>query len=200
MYSGNQDITQFLEPDTLLSLKSFLADRAIPLEYISKFKPGMLSVTLTIIECQRLGLVGIGVDEFFNSRAINDSKKIGQLETVYEQLEFLEKMGEGNVNELVEYTINDMQDLPKIIGSIKSAWRAGDNYRLQEIALDPWMDRFPEVYNSLLVERNNNWLPEIERMLKTKETEFVLFGALHLAGEKGVLAQLKALGYTIENQ
>lgn len=200
MYSGDQDITHFLKPDTLLALQKYLAERGILLENIAKFKPGMLSVSLTMIELQRLGLVGTGVDEFFSLRALNDSKEIKHLETVYEQLEFLSKMGEGNENDVIQYTLDDMKNLPSFFGSIKNAWRDGDNAQLQKVALDPWIERFPQLYNSILVERNNNWVPKIERMLDTEEIEFVLFGTLHLVGEKGVLAQLKARGYTVENQ
>jgi len=199
MYSGDQDITQFLQPNTTQALIKYLADRGFPIEPMVKFKPGLLSVTLTVIELQRLGLVGTGVDEFFSLKALNDMKKIKYLETVYEQLEFLSTMGEGNENEIIEYTLNEMKNLPSFMRSIKKAWKNGDNVQLQKIALDPWADRFPKLYNSLLVERNNNWVPQIEKMLKTKEIEFVLFGALHLIGKEGLLAQLKALGYKIEN-
>jgi uncharacterized protein YbaP (TraB family) len=37
-------------------------------------------------------------------------------------------------------------------------------------------------------------------MLKTEEIQFVLFGTLHLAGEEGIIAQLKALGYKTDSQ
>ena len=137
---------------------------------------------------------------FFRLRALNDQRKIKHLETIYEQLEFISEMGEGYENELIEYTLNDLKKLPKLFGSIKEAWRNGDNARLQKVALAPWKDRFPKLYDSLLVERNNNWIADIEKMLKTKEVEFVLFGALHLVGEDGIITQLKALGYNIENQ
>ena len=70
---------------------------------------------------------------------------------------------------------------------------------MQKITISPWKDRLPKIYNSLVVERNNKWIPQIETMLKTKEVELILFGALHLIGEEGILSQLKKLGYTIEN-
>ncbi len=108
-------------------------------------------------------------------------------------------MGKGNENEFIKYTLNDLKNLPKLFGSIKKAWKNGDNSQLQAVALDPWSSRFPKIYNLLLVERNNNWIPQIETMLRTKEVEFILFGALHLVGENGILTQLKSLGYTIEN-
>ncbi len=199
MYTGEQNITQFLKPETIQALETHLASIGIPMKPMLKFKPGLLSVTLTVVELQRLGWVGTGVDEFFSLRALNEKREIKHLETVNDQLEFLSSMGEGNENEFIEYTLNDLKDLPKLFNSMKKAWRNGNNAQLRIVALDPWRGRFPKIYNSLLVERNNNWIPQIETMLRTKEVEFILFGALHLVGENGILTQLKALGYTIEN-
>lgn len=199
MYTGEQNITQFLKPDTIQALETHLASIGISMKPMLKFKPGLLSVTLTLVELQRLGLVGTGVDEFFSLRALNEKRGIKYLETVNDQLEFLSSMGEGNENEFIKYTLNDLKDLPKLFGSMKKAWKNGDNAQLRIVALDPWSGLFPEIYNSLLVERNNNWIPQIETMLRTKEVEFILFGALHLVGENGILTQLTALGYTIEN-
>lgn len=108
-----------------------------------------------------------------------------------DQLEVIVNMGKGNENEL--------SNLPKLFDSMKKAWRKGDNAQLRKIALDPWIGQFPGVYNSLLVNRNNNWIPKIEEMLRTKETELILFGAMHLIGEDGILKQLEDKGYTIES-
>ena len=65
VYTGNKNITHFLEPETMHALDSYLTSRGIPKEHILKLKPGLLSLTLTVVELQRLGLVGTGVDEFF---------------------------------------------------------------------------------------------------------------------------------------
>jgi uncharacterized protein YbaP (TraB family) len=199
MYTGEQNITHFLKPDTIQALETHLASIGIPMKPMLKFKPGLLSVTLTLVELQRLGLVGTGVDEFFSLRALNEKRGIKYLETVNDQLGFISNMGEGNENEFIEYTLKDLKDLPQLFDSMKKAWKNGDNAQLRIVALDPWSGRFPEIYNSLLVERNNNWIPQIETMLRTKEVEFILFGALHLVGENGILSQLKTLGYKIEN-
>ena len=199
MYTGEQNLTQYLKPDTIQDLETHLTNREIPMEPMLKFKPGMLLATLTVVELQRLGLIGMGVDEFFSLRALNDKRRIKYLESVNDQIEFISKMGEGNENEFIKYTLNDLKNLPQLFDSMKNAWKNGDNVQLQIIAIDPLRGRFPKLYNSLLVERNNNWIPQIETMLGTKEVEFILFGALHLAGENGILTQLKALGYTIEN-
>ena len=57
---------------------------------------------------------------------------------------------------------------------------------------------FPDVFNTLLTERNQNWLPMLTTMMNSPETEFVLVGTMHLAGDKSVLALLAEQGYHIE--
>ena len=199
-YSGEQNIKQVLNAQTFEALKKHLSDRGVPLDNMLKYKPGMLVMILTVIELQRFKLAGIGVDEFFNQKALTDKKNIGYLETIDEQLNFLLKMGEGNENELITQTLHDMKDLPTQMAAMKQAWRKGDNQGLEKMALTEWKKNFPDLYHTLLVKRNNNWIPKIEKMLKTREIEFVLFGALHLVGNEGVLAQLKARGYKIQKQ
>lgn len=199
-YSGEHNIKQVLNIQTFQALEKHLSDRGVPVDSMLKFKPGMLVMVLTVIELQRFKLAGIGVDEFFNQKALADKKKIGYLESVEEQLSFLLKMGEGNENELITQTLRDMKDLPEQMAAMKRAWRKGDNSGLEKMAITDWKKNFPDLYNTLLVKRNNNWIPEIEKMLKTREIEFVLFGALHLVGDEGVLAQLKARGYEIQKQ
>ncbi|MCP4340740.1 MAG: TraB/GumN family protein [Desulfobulbaceae bacterium] len=199
MYSGQSNISSFLKPDTLLTLKAYLESRGIPEEPMLKLKPGMLSITLTLAELQRLGMGETGVDDHFNFRALDEKRKIKYLETPDDQLEFISKMGEGNENEFIEYILSDLNNLAQLFDSMKNAWKNGDIKKLQKVGLDPWVSRFPDIYNSLLIERNKNWIPQIETMIETKKVEFILFGALHLVGEDGILKQLKTLGYEIEN-
>jgi uncharacterized protein YbaP (TraB family) len=49
----------------------------------------------------------------------------------------------------------------------------------------------------LLVRRNENWIPQITERLTTTPTVYAV-GAGHLGGAKGVIALLRATGYTVE--
>jgi uncharacterized protein YbaP (TraB family) len=69
---------------------------------------------------------------------------------------------------------------------------------MANVGITPFKADYPVIYEDLLVTRNNNWLPQIVKMLNDAPTEFVLVGALHLAGPDSVLAKLKAKGYKIE--
>lgn len=56
----------------------------------------------------------------------------------------------------------------------------------------------PRFYDLLLVQRNAKWMPQIETMLKGKETVFVVAGIDHFIGPDGLVAQLRARGYAVD--
>ena len=198
VYSDGRNLKMVLNDTTFQKLENHLVSRGIPINNFMKFKPGMVALTLTIIELQRLGLMGTGVDEFFSLRAINDRKTVSQLETVQEQLELISSLGDGQENEIINHTLQETQQLPALMQTMKAAWRKADTVTLENIILTPFKKDFPKVYNRVVVKRNDAWLPKIESLLQTDEVEFILVGALHLIGKEGVLAKLKNRGYTIQ--
>ncbi len=197
-YHEPEGLKSELSPETFQKLTLHLESRGIPLFTIMMFKPGMASSMLVMLELQRLGLAGVGVDEFFSRKAISDAKVQSQLETIEEQISFLEKMGEGQADQLINYTLQEIEDLLTLMQGIRSAWRRGDRRALIDMGITPFKKDTPAAYQQLIVKRNNNWLPKIEAMLMTPEVEMVLVGALHLVGEDGLLQRLQQKGYRIE--
>lgn len=197
-YKNGKKIQDHISKETLKSLENYLSDNNIPLFTVQKFKPGMIVSMLTVIELQRLGINAEGVDNFFNNKALNDKKTLGKLETVEQQLSFLSTMGNQDTNEFIQYSLRDLKEFPKVFKSLKDAWFKGDMAKMDEIGIQPMIKEFPDTYKTLITNRNNAWVPKIEEMLRTKEIEMVLVGALHLAGPDSVLTQLEKRGYEIK--
>jgi uncharacterized protein YbaP (TraB family) len=59
-------------------------------------------------------------------------------------------------------------------------------------------EEWPEMYKSMVFDRNAAWMPQIEEYLSTGAVPFIVVGAAHLHGPDGLLIQLKNLGYTVE--
>jgi len=196
-YSDGRNLQKVLDRDTYRELEQFFSARGIPMAAINNFKPGMVVTMMTMVELQRLGIDGVGVDAYYSARAIEDRKKLGKLEPVETQIAFLANMGAGQENEMLSFSLSDVEQLPVMMKSMKDAWRRGDMEKLEKLGISELEKDFPEVYKALLLDRNNAWMPQIEAMARTKEIELVLVGALHLAGRDGLLAQLKARGYKI---
>lgn len=197
-YRNGETLADVLSARSYQNLKVYCDSRNMSIASLTGFKPGLVSIVLLTSELQRLDLSGVGVDEYFHSKAQQDARPTGQLETLDEQLDFLANMGKGREDALIEYTLRDIANLSALMKRLKQAWRNGDMAGLQRVALDPYIEAFPDTIEQLLGLRNDRWMPKIEAMLNTDEIEFVLVGALHLAGERGLLAQLRSLGYRIE--
>ena len=76
------------------------------------------------------------------------------------------------------------------------SWHQGNLDGLEDLV--ETMKTYPLYYKKLLVQRNNNWMPQIEKFLTEKKNVLVIVGAAHLAGEDGLLALLTANGYELE--
>ena len=197
-YKDGKTLKTALKTDTYNRLASYCQSVGLPIEALHNLKPGVVSISLTLTELQRLGLAGSGVDNYFYQLAIKDKKLIGQFETVDQQLGFIINMGVGQENELIESTLDEIKDLPKLMKQLKGAWREGNSKRLDEIAVKNIRLEFPQLYKNLFLDRNNAWLPKIETMLNTNEIEMVLVGAGHLVGRDGIIDQLIRKGYKVQ--
>lgn len=202
MFSDSRTLLSELSPTVYSQLESFLAVRKIPIETFNKFTPAGVSLTLTIIELQRLGVVDAagasnGVDEYYFKRGVAADKKVGALESIDDQLSFLQKMNEEDSDQIIKSSLRDLAKMESVWKQMLTAWRVGDLTALEELGVKP-MQEFPRLFQLLLVQRNNNWLKKIKPMMDTPEIEFILVGAMHMVGNDGLLQQLRLGGYQVE--
>lgn len=198
MLPAGTTIESLLKPDTYEALKKHLSTRGIPLQNFASFKPSMLAITLSMVELQMLGLTSEGVDLYYSNLAKKHGKQSLWLESPDEQISFLMNMGQGDEDSMIEYTLRDLKKMPTMINQLRDAWRSGDMQAMADVGIKDFVADYPEIYQDLLVKRNNNWIPEIEKMLNDKPIEFILVGALHLAGPDSVLSKLRNKGYKVE--
>jgi uncharacterized protein YbaP (TraB family) len=197
-YSDSRTLQTVLNKEAYESLASHLATVGMPIMMMEKFKPGLVVSTLQIFEFQKLGFTPQGVDVYFNNRAIGDAKRVGELESVQEQINYIANMGEGNESEFILLSLDELEEISSSMEDLIRAWREGDMQALAELFVDSMRSESEDLYNSLLLERNQNWLPVIEQMFSEDGTEFVLVGAAHLVGDDGLLSLLQARGYQVE--
>lgn len=196
-YNDDRTLNSVLNDEAYTALTEYTEKVGLPLMMMEKFKPGMIVSTLQILEFQKLGFTPQGVDAHFNARGIGDGKSIGALETIEEQIGFLAAMGEGNESEFILLSLSDLEKTNEIMGEMITAWRDGDSDRLEELFVTDMKEQAPDLYDSLLRQRNFRWIPQIEQMLNDSDTEFVLVGAAHLIGEDGLVTLLRARGYEV---
>ena len=196
-YTNGQSLQDALSAKTFSLLQHHLQSRGFPVERFLPFKPAMVAVTLSMIEFSRMGMTSQGVDKFFYEKAMAENKQTEWFETPEEQLAFIASMGEGDADAFITYTLEDIKTLPDQIDVLKDAWKNGDMTAMYENTMKDFSTDYPAVYQKLLVDRNEAWLPQIQAMLDTPATEFVLVGTMHLAGSDGLIILLEKQGFTV---
>jgi uncharacterized protein YbaP (TraB family) len=187
-----------ISPTAYRSLARYCQSNNLSLDALNKFRASMVSITLVVVELAKLGISTQGVDAYFDARAGKDGKAVGELETPEEQLQFIVDMGKGNESQLILSTLEDMKEMKSMIQKTISSWRAGDTKKLADSLNGDLKNKYANLYQNMVVKRNNNWIPKIEKMLDSDPVEFILVGSGHVIGQDGLLEQLKSRGYKIE--
>jgi len=198
-YQDGRSLSTVLNEEAYSALQSYVNDSGlpIPMPMLESFKPGLLISTLSVLEMQKLGFTPQGVDAYFYTRAIGDGKERGQLESIEEQLAMLSRMGEGYESDYVLYSLADFEQLEDELENIVNHWRHGSTDSLSNDFIGPMREQSEVLYQELLVDRNNNWIPQIEAMFNDDDTELVLVGVAHMLGEDGLLTALSSRGYEV---
>lgn len=198
LYPEGDSLKAHVSEKTLDILMPKLKSYGIPPQLVMRFRPWLLAITLQTMELQKLGfLPEYGIDRYFFKKA--SGKEIKGLETVNYQIGLFEGLSERVEELFLLYTIRDTEQLSSIAQLIVKAWKEGDTSIIEDIsyrALKEEPELLP-VYEKLFFERNINMASKIEEYLKTGKRHFVIVGAGHLVGQKGIIELLKRKGYRI---
>jgi uncharacterized protein YbaP (TraB family) len=198
LYQDNRTLSNVLNRETYTQLDQLLESKGLPIATFDRFTPIGAMMALTQFELQRLGLIGgQGVDAHFAVRAMRDKKESLFLESLEQQLGFIQSMNQLEPNLVVTSGVKGIDKLEQYWAELRGAWRTGDLDTLEKIGIVEMQRDFPSMYQTILVKRNNHWLVEIEAMMLSEDKEFILVGALHMAGPDGLIQRLKKLGYII---
>jgi uncharacterized protein len=200
MLPSHQSLDKMVSPETFAVVSKRFTDIGMPVEAIKRFKPWLAALTLMAMEWQKAGFdPNLGLDKHFYDRAKADGKIIQGLETISYQLSRFDEMSAELQDRLLAETLKGIETEQANMTKLVESWRAGDAPAIERIVLKD-LQQEPELYQRLLVERNRNWLPHLEALFARKSPALVVVGAAHLVGRDGLVAMLKAKGYTIEQQ
>jgi uncharacterized protein YbaP (TraB family) len=199
MYLNGRTFDQAVSKETLALVTSKL-DPPLSLELIRSMKPWMVMLMLSAMQVERAGLdTGLGLDKYFFDKATAARKAVVGLETAESQIDRFDQMPEPLQEQLLLSTLEDLEADSRELTSIVASWQRGDAASLEKTLLDGFK-KYPAAYSSLIVERNNNWMPQLDTCLARASSCLVVVGAAHLVGPDGLLALLQRKGYRIEQQ
>ncbi len=178
----------------------------VGMEQLGALRPGMISMLLTQVlfikafpETDLRSVVPM--DTFVQNYATEKGKSVVGLETVDDQIYALFHSEPMDVQaaSLVCF-VRNLDYNVEATKKLKATYEAADLVALYNDGFNDANNPCPysdEAKLALLKERNDKWLEQLPELMKAAPS-FIAVGALHLAGEEGLLFQLDKMGYTVE--
>lgn len=165
---------------------------------LERFQPWYVALVIAATEYASLGAQpDKGVDNYFEARVARDQKPAEGLETVDLQIDLFTKLTPAQQKDLLKQTLAEVKTLSAEFTKLITAWKEGDLETLHEM-LYREAERFPELMDLFLLDRNKAWLERLDAALKKGEHVMLLVGTGHFTGKQGLIALLEAKGYTVE--
>lgn len=206
------DMTALMKLQALMIMPEgkTLQSMMLPDEYekLKKYLQDSLNTNIDLIQDQKpLYLMQLMAEEmikgetesfelYFFMKCMQNQKPISGLETVEEQMGVFDSVPYEEQLKWLMMEVNDPGLYDSIFVEMVEAYKKEDIEKLAKLMKEssPEFMMYEDIF---LTNRNKNWIPKIEELIKTKTT-FIAVGAGHLPGENGVIELLRKKGYTVK--
>ena len=180
---NGKKLSSYFDAETKSKYDAQLAAMNIPADAFEAFEPWMVSVTLTAMQMETMGLTSeLGVEAILTKAAQTSGKKISGLETAVQQLGFFDNLSKEAQLALLEASLDDLDENEKLMNDMVKGWSKGDIAGLAEL-MNESMEENPELITALLTDRNERWAEWVKTRMDSPGTVFMAVGAGHIAGE-----------------
>lgn len=207
MMPAGESYKNLLSADDYQKLDKALKDMfSVGLDQFGKLKPGMISTAYSITLYSKLypgynPMSHEAIDAYVQRLAIEKKKSVLGLETVDDQIYALfDSAPLKDQAESLACSLSNTNTIKESLDKLDRYYKKGELSKMYDLAFndpDDVCKTSQEQQNALNKDRNNKWLQKLPQIMKDKSS-LVAVGALHLAGEDGLLYQLAKMGYTIE--
>ena len=184
--------------ETLYAEAEVLAEAMqVPLALLAQSEPWYAAMNIEIMLLMRIGFnPQFGVETSLMNLAVAESKEILGLETLRQQLEFLDGLSEAAQRDMLMQALSEGVDMQETMDSMIDAWREGDVEYLEDNLLTDMQD-YPELNRVIVDDRNLDWTNQIEALMDDGIDYLIVVGALHLVGDNGVPNLLSERGHEV---
>lgn len=198
LYSGGETLKDNLSKKTYQELQIYLKELGVPSAVVEKQKPGIVLLTLAAAQARLTGLnPELGIDLHFLAK-INKHKRTLALETMAEQLRIFLDIEDADL--LLQDSFESLEVVKEDMHDLVDAWKQGDETSMKKLLFDDVLTgsvAIDSFYDGLYFKRNVKMTSVINSYLKQKGRYFVVVGAGHLIGDKGIVQLLQNAGYRI---
>jgi uncharacterized protein len=198
-FQNGKTLQTVLSPKTYALVKQKIEAMGGDIQEVKQYKPWVLYLTLSgRFDSSKDFRPELGIENHFYRMAKDAGKPTGGLETIQDQLNVFDTLPLNIQDALLQESlaITGSKEREKAFLHMVKAWHQGSLDGLEQLV--ETFKTYPLFYKKLLVQRNLNWVSQIESFLQEDKNILVIVGAAHLAGKDGLITLLTEKGYQIE--
>lgn len=194
-YKGDTVLADMISKENYDQLVAIFKQAGLPEIGFSKLKPFAAAMTAEQMQYKSIGMgQESGIDFYFLNKAKKAKKEIIELESIAFQMSVFSEFDKIS-DPYIKYTLSKSpeNDADHDIVELIEAWKSGDEDKIVKI-INKTPDDFPQLktlMEKLLDDRNITMSAKIQEYLQKGGTYFVVVGAAHIVGEKGIVDILK---------
>ncbi|HZJ74561.1 MAG TPA: TraB/GumN family protein [Perlabentimonas sp.] len=194
MMMKDNSIDKIVTSEEYQRLGKFFADSLqMPIEMLKQIKPLMLS---SFLVQKIVGAQSASYELYFMQQAMAQQKPVGGLETVGEQIGYIDMIPLEQQAEMLMESIDDFNQSKEEFQQLVVVYKGRDVEAVYEFMMES-DEEFKQFGEFLIDRRNENWIPKIVELGNAQVT-FVAVGCGHLGGDKGVLNLMRKEGFSVE--
>ncbi len=199
-YPEGETLADHIGEETLSRTKDALRSLRLPYSGMQRMRPWLLMVTLTLAKCATEGYQqAMGLDQHFLGRALKEEKPVVGIEDMDKHLDVLAGEPPETQEKMLQQGIEELKDIVPYMKRTLQAWQQGDGKGIEDLIREALAkDKDLQGHHKRLFDDRNVIMADaIETYLKTETVHFVVVGAGHLVGPKGIVKLLTDRKYRV---
>jgi len=196
---ADQSLRGLVGDDLFAALSEAASQLGLPPEILNRLKPWAAAVTLGMPASR----TGRFLDMEIYLYALQLQRRVVGLETPAEQLAVFDGMASEMQIVLLAEMIKNAPQMPKQLEELTEVYLSGDLELIDRFARAQYADMPDSIMDwfddQLLDQRNARMLNRLPELLDGTSV-LVAVGAMHLAGDTGLVAGLRRFGYRVERR
>lgn len=199
LFRDGVQLSSLLTDAELAELSEALQTVDLPVEALQPMRPWFAAINVSVKLMLDEGFdPEAGVEKVIERAAREHGARFAYLETVEDQLGGLAGLSDCEQVDFLMATAAGIGAGTEALDLLIDEWGEGDVTGLGLLMANPEMIGSQAIYDVMLTDRNERWVPQIIAMLDEPGTVLVAVGAGHLAGEDSVITMLRNEGLAVE--
>lgn len=201
--AGEPGLDTRLTPALKARIEAIAARNQLDAAPLWRMKPWMLANVLALFEAAQAGYMpALSVESYLMRLAKQGGKPILELESIEQQFELFERAPFATQIAFLEEAVKAVETRAarREINRIVQAWETGDQAALERLLAEMRAQDSPGArftVDTILLGRHPAMVKRIESLMADGKTYLIAVGSLHLAGPQGLIAMLRARGFTV---